>query len=526
MTCTERHIRNALSLFVITIIMILACLNPSLAEPVSELKKTISLVAAIHCDYSPVSFWNKTTNTPSGFFVDIMDRVALRAGIQVSYICRDSWDETITAIESGKADIGVLMRSKEREKKLLFSTPIYTTYLVFFARSENDVDPEKVPSDNIVGVIKGSMSYEKLKYLEGGRLQIYGGYREALIGLLTGEISLFAGEESMVQKQIRETGLEDRIKKVGKPFVEVQRCLVVRKGNVQLLELMNKTMKDFVRGPEYQKIYLKWYGAPTPYWTNRRVLMASSIFLIIAISGMAFWRYMSISKINRELIRTMSERNQAEEMLRVSEERLRQSAYVANLGIFDHDHLSETIYWSSRQREIYGWRPDETVTLKAFIGCIYPEDLERITAEVRRAHDPEGNGVFRVEHRIIRRDGSIRWVTTRSQTFFSGEGSARRPVRTIGAVSDITERKRMETERSNLIIELQEALSKVKQLSGLLPICASCKKIRDDRGYWQRIETYISEHSEALFTHGICPVCAKKMYPEYYDTMGERREVT
>lgn len=72
-------------------------------------------------------------------------------------------------------------------------------------------------------------------------------------------------------------------------------------------------------------------------------------------------------------------------------------------------------------------------------------------------------------------------------------------------------------ERRRLIHDLQNALNEVKQLSGLLPICASCKKIRDDKGYWNQIETYISAHSEAQFTHGICPECAKKLYPEEYD---------
>jgi CheY-like chemotaxis protein len=64
--------------------------------------------------------------------------------------------------------------------------------------------------------------------------------------------------------------------------------------------------------------------------------------------------------------------------------------------------------------------------------------------------------------------------------------------------------------------ELEKALAKIKTLSGLLPICASCKKIRDDRGYWNQLEHYISEHSEVEFTHGCCPDCAKKLYPELY----------
>jgi hypothetical protein len=72
----------------------------------------------------------------------------------------------------------------------------------------------------------------------------------------------------------------------------------------------------------------------------------------------------------------------------------------------------------------------------------------------------------------------------------------------------------VEKERENLIAKLQDAVAKIKTLRGLLPICSSCKKIRDDKGYWNQIESYIRDHSEAEFTHGICPKCAKKLYPE------------
>ena len=66
-------------------------------------------------------------------------------------------------------------------------------------------------------------------------------------------------------------------------------------------------------------------------------------------------------------------------------------------------------------------------------------------------------------------------------------------------------------------MELQDALGKVKLLSGYLPICASCKKIRDDKGYWQAVESYIDSHSEAKFSHGICPECVQKLYPQFSD---------
>lgn len=81
-------------------------------------------------------------------------------------------------------------------------------------------------------------------------------------------------------------------------------------------------------------------------------------------------------------------------------------------------------------------------------------------------------------------------------------------------IRDVTEHYHLEQERERLIEELQEALVKVKKLSGLLPMCASCKRIRDFQGYWEQVEAYISAHSEAEFSHSICPECRDRLYPE------------
>lgn len=84
---------------------------------------------------------------------------------------------------------------------------------------------------------------------------------------------------------------------------------------------------------------------------------------------------------------------------------------------------------------------------------------------------------------------------------------------TVHVARDISEQKKASNERERLISQLEESLSKVKLLSGFIPICSSCKKIRDDSGYWQQVEEYIRDHSEAQFSHSICPKCVKKLYP-------------
>lgn len=111
-----------------------------------------------------------------------------------------------------------------------------------------------------------------------------------------------------------------------------------------------------------------------------------------------------------------------------------------------------------------------------------------------------------------RKDGSI---YTEEQTIAPVRGPDGQITHFIGIKQDVTARRQAEADRERLIAELQDALADVKRLSGLLPICSSCKKIRDDEGYWSQIESYISRHSGAKFSHGICPDCFAKLYPEF-----------
>jgi hypothetical protein len=71
-------------------------------------------------------------------------------------------------------------------------------------------------------------------------------------------------------------------------------------------------------------------------------------------------------------------------------------------------------------------------------------------------------------------------------------------------------------ELDQTLYDLQEASKEIKVLSGLIPICSSCKKIRDDDGYWNDLESYIDDHSEARFTHSLCSDCGEKLYPGYF----------
>jgi PAS domain S-box-containing protein len=151
----------------------------------------------------------------------------------------------------------------------------------------------------------------------------------------------------------------------------------------------------------------------------------------------------------------VTQRRRAEEALRRSDERLRQAVRTSRIGIYDHDHLADAIYWSPELRAIYGWGADEAVGLPAFASQVHPDDRESFGAAVRRAHDPAGDGRFEFEYRFVRRDGGVRWLTTRAHTEFAGDGAERRPLRTIGAAMDITERKLNEQALRDLTAQLE-----------------------------------------------------------------------
>ncbi|MGB8932672.1 MAG: cache domain-containing protein [Anaeromyxobacteraceae bacterium] len=145
---------------------------------------------------------------------------------------------------------------------------------------------------------------------------------------------------------------------------------------------------------------------------------------------------------------------------------------------------------------------------RSLVDSVLPADAAR-TAE-RIARRMRGEPVDpTIEITLLRPDGTSFLAAVTDAMVELSDGPT-----VVGFIQDITERRRSEVERERLIGDLKTALADVKTLRGLLPICAHCKKIRDDRGYWNRIETFIRERSDAEFTHGICPDCARKFFPD------------
>ncbi len=181
-------------------------------------------------------------------------------------------------------------------------------------------------------------------------------------------------------------------------------------------------------------------------------------------------------------------------------------------------------YISSNVERILGYPAEEfTKDRKFFPSLIHPDDMKRIDAELQAWYHKGAVGTIEMEFRLKKANGDYIWLLDRSKLAFKTDDGRHS---TLGVMLDITERKHIEEEHKRLIGDLQEALLSVKTLSGLIPICACCKSIRNDKGYWEKIEKFINERSQAQFSHSICPECAKKMYPDtakkmYPEVFGE-----
>lgn len=165
--------------------------------------------------------------------------------------------------------------------------------------------------------------------------------------------------------------------------------------------------------------------------------------------------------------------------------------------------------WNKAAERIYGYTAEEIIGQSISLLLPPGRATEFSDAMEKIRH---GKHVIRFDTVRVRKDGSPVEVAVTISPIIGSGGEV------IGASSiacDVTQQRREEAERLKLIEDLTEALAQAQTLRSLLPICASCKKIRDDHGYWQKLEVYFREHEHIDFSHGLCPECATRLYPEF-----------
>ncbi|MBU1106595.1 MAG: ABC transporter substrate-binding protein [Candidatus Riflebacteria bacterium] len=160
-----------------------------------------------------------------------------------------------------------------------------------------------------------------------------------------------------------------------------------------------------------------------------------------------------------------------------------------------------------------GYQPSEILNNARidFASLILPEDRERVRIEIAKALSL--SQPFNVTYRIVTANGEQKWVWEQGRLAAIRKKNQKTSV-LEGFITDVSEAKNLESANQKAITDLQQALREIKVLRGIIPICSSCKKIRDDKGLWSQIEKYIKEHTGSEFSHSICPECAARLYPK------------
>ncbi|MGO9585031.1 MAG: PAS domain S-box protein [Limisphaerales bacterium] len=235
-------------------------------------------------------------------------------------------------------------------------------------------------------------------------------------------------------------------------------------------------------------------------WVHKRANTGETFSAEVLLSAME----LDGKPVLQAVVRDITGRKRMEEKLRQLSRAVEQSP----VSIVITNHAGDIEYVNPKFIETTGYTLAEVLGKNPRIlksGEMSPEGYGMLWQTIAAGKE------WRGEFHNKKKNGELYWE---SASISPIRDLAGRVTHYVAVKEDITARKQNETERDQLIRDLQDALASVKSLSGLLPICASCKKIRDDEGYWSQVESYIQKHSDATFTHGLCPDCLKQLYPE------------
>ncbi len=190
---------------------------------------------------------------------------------------------------------------------------------------------------------------------------------------------------------------------------------------------------------------------------------------------------------------------------------------MAKVGGWELDANTRKIKWTRQAYRMFELPFDYEPNIDA-TDRFHPSDREIMKDALRRGLERGEPSDF--ELRLFTAKGKNLWI----HSICIPQVVDGKVVKLKGTFQDISNRKQMELEQEKLITKLQEALAEIKELRGFLPICANCKKVRDDDGYWQEVEKYIMDRTDATFSHGICPDCLQKFYPDHYKRLLEKKK--
>jgi PAS domain S-box-containing protein len=390
-----------------------------------------NVVAVVPRSWRP-QYQLNSDGKPGGFAIEVLEEVALRAGLTVTYIVTETFSDGFDILRRGEADlipnVGII---PERMVEFAFTAPVETFVLSLFVRSDSDNinSVDDLPGKKLAVVEKnvGQIMFGNRQDID---VHVYPDERSALFQLISGQVDALVYSQSPLQFLARDAGIEDRIKVVGEPLKEFKRGISVLKSNVALLATLDAAVQEFVPSAAYQRIYTKWYGRTAPFWTAARATWTMGVLTVLILVAMAGWRYQSVLAINRDLRKNLEDRFKTVV-----------DSFPAKINIKDLEGRyllinkeAETLFGVTHEEAI-GKTPHE----------IFPEKL----ADAFSTHDLavlETGQTIAEEEEWRREDGICTYLTVKFPLRDAGSR-----ITAIGAIgTDITKRKQAERQSERL----------------------------------------------------------------------------
>jgi len=485
----------------------------------------------------PPQYITEENGTPAGFAIDLMEFLGKAAGLKLNYKAYDNWPQLIEAARQGKVLVVPNVDVSEEVKEVFaFSAPYEKLAIRIFVNAKtSDIDSLDDLTERKAAVVSTSKARYFMEKRGGVNLIIYPTMQEALVSMLSGQTEAFISPENSAVQLVRNSNIEDHVKMVGPPVLEISRALGVIKDHRELLLKLDAALADFIHDPLYGFIHTKWYGKPKPFWTSQRVMALMTIMFITAVFLLLLCRYMFIRRLNNMLQKASSEcarvHGELEKAHLELEQRVTQrtlelekirnsmekSQQVAKFGNWDWDVIAGTVWWSDGIYYILGCKPHEfPPNYEEFLKRVHPEDLDFVRESVKNAL--AGKDSYSLEHRIVLADGSVRTIHEEAE-IVRDEGG--KHVRMIGIMQDISEKKSTEAilklneERLKTLFQLSQMDDAAKETLANYALESAVKMTGSKGGYLH----FYDQDSQTIIIHlwskDVLKICRTKENHQY-----------
>ncbi len=432
------------ALSALAIIILNLAVAPSLSAQ-SETETAVetaprNVVAAIPKSWPP-QYSQDDDGNPAGFAIDVMDEIAARDGVTVTYRTYDNFAEVIDGLNKGEADLvpnsGI---TPDRVANYLFTAPLETFEVMIFVRVETTgINILEDLSGLRVGVVRRNIGEKLLKNRDDMDVVVHPDLRTALFDLLAGQQDAIVFPKPVLVALSRKLGIENAIKAVGAPLKELKRAIRIRMDEPELHAILDRAVNDFVGSAAYRRIYVKWYGTAKPFWSVTRVAWVISAFAVMVFIIMAWWRHQTVLRLNRDLRHTIAERQQAQDANRQEQARAERYLEISEAMILTLDAAGNVLGINRRGRDILGYGEDEILG-RNWIDMVIPEELRKGIADV---HVEVVSGriapVEHFENEVVTKSGERRTITWHNTMVRDASGVI---TGSLSSGQDITERKR------------------------------------------------------------------------------------